>query len=372
MRRVIRFPQRLAAGGIALLIAACSSTPSGDSMVTDRRTEYRQARSVPSLEIPPDLTSSTIDDTMKVPDIAPSSSARLSDYASERAGGIVRNESVLPLSKRVTLKRTGDKRWLVIDAEPEEVWEKMRDFWLSNGWLIMKEDPRLGLLETDWAENRADIPTGVVRGLFSKVIDSLYSAATRDRYRVRLERSSRPGVTELYLTHRGVEEVLEGDRTIWTPRPADPELEAEMLGRLMVHLGFETMEARRQLLAGEQPRPDRARLNGQLLLVTDPLDVAWRRTGIALDRIGFTVEDRNLAANTYFVRYNDPLGDMREESWVDKLAFWRSDDSNGEKLYQIVLAASGVQTTVVVKGDEGSGGGGTPARILKLLYDELR
>ncbi len=92
----------------------------------------------------------------------------------------------------------------------DQLWPQVKEFWLQEGFLIKKEDPRVGILETGWLENRADIPQGMIRNVLGKVIDSVYSAATRDQYRTRLERGADPGTTEIYVTHRGVEEVVSG------------------------------------------------------------------------------------------------------------------------------------------------------------------
>ncbi|GAB6042133.1 outer membrane protein assembly factor BamC [Endothiovibrio diazotrophicus] len=363
----------------ALLLAACGSMPKVDEMVTDRQVEYKQSREGAPLEVPPDLTSSTLDDTMQVPDINPASTATYSAYSGERSGArVLRDESVLPKADNVRVERAGDKRWLVIQGTPDQVWPKMREFWLSNGWLIKMEDPRIGVLETDWAENRADIPQDAIRGFLSKMVDSLYSAGSRDKYRVRLERGSQPGTTELYLTHRGAEEVVEGETTVWQARANDPELEAEMLGRMMVYFGVDRGEARNQL-ARQAPRATRARMmrapdGSSALGLEEGFDRAWRRTGVALDRVGFTVEDRNRALGVYFVRYNDPLREEAEkEGWLSKLAFWKSDEVDEAKTYQVAIKGDGERSRILVlDGDGNPDGGSTAKRILTLLYEQLK
>src|SRR6185369_14720406 len=95
------------------------------------------------------------------------------------------------------------------------------------------------------AENRAKIPTDVIRNTLGKLLDSAYSTSERDKFRTRLERSANGG-TEIYISHRGMIEVysnVQKDQTMWQPRPADPELEAEFLRRLMVKLGVPQIQA---------------------------------------------------------------------------------------------------------------------------------
>ena len=353
-----------------------------------KKTDYREASEAPTLEVPPDLTSSSIDDGLVVPDIAPASgSASLSDYSRERANTqTIRTAAVLPKQDNIRVMRDKNTRWLVIQGSAQQVWPRMREFWLQSGLLIKREDPRIGILETDWAENRADIPQDFITRNISKLFDSIYSAATRDKYRVRLEQGTEPGTTELFLTHRGAEEVIDnstGSSTIWKPRPSDPELEVEMLRRMMVFFGVEEDKARSQF-ASRQNRVERAVLtqgvNGDAsLTVKDDFARAWRRTGLALDRVGFTVEDRDRSRGLYYVRYIDPIKDSnakKEKGLLDKLTFniFSGDDEVQDKsTYLIRLQEQGVQTQVVVLNDKGqSEKSSTALRILTLLHEQLK
>lgn len=353
-----------------------------------KKTDYREASEAPTLEVPPDLTSSSIDDGLVVPDIAPASgSASLSDYRRERVNTqTIRSAAVLPKQDNIRVMHDKGTYWLVIQGTAQEVWPRMREFWLQSGLLIKREDPRIGILETDWAENRADIPQDFITRNISKLFDSLYSAATRDKYRVRLEQGSEPGTTELYLTHRGAEEVINestGSSTIWKPRPSDPELEVEMLRRMMVFFGVEETKAQNQF-ASSQDHIDRAVLtqdvNGDAnLTVKDDFARAWRRTGLALDRVGFTVEDRDRSRGLYYVRYIDPKKDSnakKEKGLLDKLTFnvfSGSDDVQDKSTYLIRLQEQGAETQVVVLNEKAEPEkSSTALRILTLLHEQLK
>lgn len=369
---------------LAVVLGACGSL---EKLKEGKEVDYKKSRAASPLEIPPDLTSSTVDDSMKVPDINISGSATYSDYSRERTGpqATAGKETVLPGVAGIQVQRDGDKRWLVVEGAPADVWPKIREFWLQIGFLIRREDPRTGILETDWAENRADIPQGPIRSVLSKAFDGLYSAATRDKFRVRLETGAASGTTEVYLTHRGAEEVVEGGTsgdgsTIWRPRPADPELEAEMLRRMMVFMGVEEQKAKTMLaLKGE--RAQRATLTrgddgGASLRLGEEFARAWRRTGIALDRVGFTVEDRNRSKGIYYVRYVDPQKDSKsKKGLLSKLAFWSDDDEDDTKAaqYLINLIGEGTQTNVIVLDAQGKrASSATATRILTLLYEQLK
>ncbi len=366
----------LALAVAALALAACASR---NITVQDKKIEYQQAYEVPQLEIPPDLSSNSLDDRMVVPDINPRDTATYSAYAGERQqGGRPVGSGVLPDVENVRMERQGDMRWLVVRADPAEVWGPTRDFFITLGFLLTREDPTLGILETDWLENRAAIPKGAIRSTLSKIpgVEGLYSSDTLDRYRVRLEKGTEPGTTELYLTMRGLEQVAKGPEYVWQERPTDPELEAEMMVRIMMHWGA-TEERARQKLATPTVRPDRARLlaSGSVptgLVVLEDFSRAWRRTGVALDRIGFAVEDQDRAGGLYSVRYQDLEEARKEEGWLSKMAFW-SDDETEVRSYGIRLTADGAETRVAVLDEKGAEiQNQTSQTILKLLYEELK
>ena len=356
-----------------LLLSACSIA---DKVAPGRKkVDYKKSESTQSLEVPPDLSSNTINDAPASIDAAGTTYSEFGATLPEGGGS-----TVLPDQGNMHVERDGNQQWLVVQGAPAQVWPNVKEFWLEEGFLIKKEDPRVGILETGWSENRADIPDGVIRGMLGKVADLVYSSATRDQYRVRLERGIEAGTTEIYLTHRGVEEVVQGgaiDGTpVWQPRPTDPELEAEMLKRLMVYLGVEEQRAE-AMVARESGPKVRAHMvsndSGSLLVVDEDFSRAWRRTGVALDRVGFAVEDRNRSEGTYFVTYNDPLADQNSEGVLSKLAFWSSDDKTGGTRYRIVLQANGPTTNIIVNDAEGERDtSSTAKRILALLEEQLR
>lgn len=363
----------LAAVAALLVLTACST------VWPAKEADYKQSRQEESLELPPDLRSGEMEDSLVIP------SATLSEYETDSRATDPSQAGVLPRSEGIQVRQAGQQRWLVVQAPPGQVWPRVRDFWVQNGFLLTVEDPRVGILETGWAENRADIPQGPIRGTLGKVMDFAYSAATRDKFRVRLERGEQSDTTEVYLTHQGVEEVVEGTadeagNTVWKPRPSDPALEAEMLQRLMVFMGVDEERAKTRMAQQSQEAPAvRAELirtnQGEVeLRLTDDFSRAWRRTGLALDRVGFTVEDRNRSEGIYYVRYNDPLKQQEGEGLLSRLAFWSDDEPiDREAQYQIQLQASEAQTRAIVRDMDGKRDNSkTAARILTLLEEQLK
>jgi outer membrane protein assembly factor BamC len=282
------------------------------------------------------------------------------------------------------IERSGTQRWLVVGGSPERLWPGVKEFWQELGFLVNVELPDAGIMETDWAENRAKLPQDIIRGTIGKVFDSVYSTPERDKFRTRMEKGAEPGTVEIYISHRGMYEIYTNEgrsETRWQPRPADPELEAEMLRRLMVRLGVD--EARAKTLVAADQRTDRAKLarssdGAGAVILEEAFDRAWRRVGLALDRVGFTVEDRDRTQGLYFVRYVDPEIDNKkkdEKGFLSKLAFWRGSDSGkpAQAQYRIHLKAEGEATRVEVLSREGGvDRSETSKRILGLLHEQLK
>lgn len=347
--------------------------------------DYKSAGKLPPLEIPPDLIQPAIDERYAIPEANSSGSTTFSSYNNERGGQQkTASSSLIPLSiQNVHIERAGTQRWLVIPQPPEAVWPVVKEFWQELGFLIKMEVPEAGIMETDWAENRAKIPQDIIRTFLSTFLDSIYSTAERDKFRTRLERNDT--TTEVYISHRGMTEVLEGgslNRTIWQPRPADPDLEAEMLSRLMMRFGVEEQKAKLELTTGRSSTTERAFINseGTSLVVNEAFDRSWRRVGLALDRIGFTVEDRNREQGIYFVRYVSPDKDSKkkgdDEGILSNIMFWRSGDKDSAKAakYRIQVHNTGTNTSnVTLLNDDGTAvGSATASRILKLLHEQLK
>ncbi|MEO8145789.1 MAG: outer membrane protein assembly factor BamC [Betaproteobacteria bacterium] len=375
----------LLAVAVGLAVGACSTAT---SLLEGTKVDYKSAGQLPSLEIPPDLTTPTRDNRYVVPDTG-KSSATLSDYQADRTqkaktGNV--NASVLPSVDKMRVDRAGNQRWLVVAEPPEKLWPLVRDFWQENGFLISINLPEAGVMETDWAENRAKIPQDFLRTMLGKLIEQIYSTAERDKFRTRLERNDEGG-SEIYLSHRGMVEVATADRermrTMWTPRAPDPELEAEFLRRLMVRLGTQEEKAKQMVTTSTQA-PARAAVQSgiggfETLEVFEPFDRAWRRIGLALDRVGFTVEDRDRQKGQYFVRYADTDAvDMAkkddEKGLLSKLQFWKSSDPTikAEQYRVHVRQFAGKSVVQILTKDGVQANTQTTRRIVALLYDQLK
>jgi outer membrane protein assembly factor BamC len=382
MTRLSRWKTAVAACAAATLFAACSVMPKLESDTV----EYKSASKarLPDLKVPPDLTRPTADDRYAVPDAK--GGALLSDYDKERrAAPDPSKTAILPSQPNARVERSGNQRWLVVKGEPDAVWNVVKEFWQETGFVISVEMPEAGVMETDFAESRAKVDAGTVRNFLGKIMDSIYSTAERDKFRTRLERGTEPGTTEIYVSHRGMEEVYINEaksETRWQPRPPDPDLEAEMLRRLMGRFGVPQDRAKTELARAKTQEPARATLvkgqaGGGLLSVNDQFDRAWRRVGLALDRVGFTVEDRDRSKGLYFVRYVDPDADNKstpQKGFFSKLnPFSKSEKKTSKEQFRIqVKDADTVSQVSVLNKEGGEEKSDTASRILALLYEQLK
>lgn len=384
--RLSRIIQLMACVSAGLLLGACSAL---DFSIPTKKVDYKSAGKLPSLDVPPDLTRPTADDRYVIPD-ARKGTATFSSYTLDRewrqqGGAPAGAAAVLPEQSDARVERAGTQRWLVIKGEAGAVWPVVKDFWQEVGFIVNVESPEAGVMETDWNENRARMPDGIIRRTLGKVFDSVYSTAERDKYRTRLERGAQPGTTEVYISHRGMEEVYitEGkDQTRWQPRRPDPDLEAEMLRRLMVRFGVQEARAKQQIAsAAEAPRAAMATQSGGILTVNEPFDRSWRRVGLALDRVGFTVEDRDRSKGIYFVRYIDPETDVKttkdNSGFIGKtlgaLKFWGDSPAKKSEQYQIAVRDMNTNAQVNVLSKDGKQEQSPTAnRILNLLFEQLK
>jgi len=362
---------------ISILLCACSI----ENKKIDYKSESKQAR---PLEIPPDLAAPNASDRFTVPE---ANAATYSDYNQGQPAKVGATQGLLPQPGKARIERAGSQRWLVVEAPPEQVWPVVREFWQEMGFIIVSENAETGIMETDWAENRAKIPQDALRNLLGKVIDQAYSTPERDKFRSRLERGEPAGSTEVYVTHRGMYEMYVNDanfrqtgRTVWQPRPADPELEMEMLRRLQMKLAgeksFETAPVQAKPSAPLEPRAVIAKGAGgtPVLVMKDDFDRAWRRVGLSLDRLGFAVQDRDRAGGLYYVRYLNPDADTKKPSLLSRLAFWESDSSKGKAAdYRIVVAdAKGGAEVKVLSADGTPEKSESATRILTVLQEDLK
>ena len=421
---------RTATPRIALLLAAFALAGCDSIPFIDNTSDYKGASRGRPLEVPPDLTSISTGDTYNVP-----GGTTYSAYNQEQ-NKPEETEKILPDSESVKYERAGSQRWLVVKAPPEKIWPVVREFWTDLGFAVRVESPQTGVMETEWVDpsSLTTDEKGNYLDKFQGWLDKLNALNTRQKFRTRLDRGAEEETTEIYMSHRSVSDVPEDGKTyIYTPvgkvdsaqttfkdnfqtdpkaRALAEDLDAELLRRLMVKLGIAEKQSRTIIANPVQEK--RATLekdqNGNVnLALNDAFDRAWRRVGLALDRIGFLVEDRNRSQGLFYVRYSDieadtpaenedkglldklkfwgdddkkeqrkpdpePQPRKAEKGMVDKLKFWENDKEAAAAMqYRIKLERAGDGTNVIVVDKDGKRDRSSTAnRILNMLYDQLK
>jgi len=404
-----------------LVLYGCDSIPFVDQVT---QPDYKAIGRSRPLEVPPDLTSATTNDTYAIP-----GSTSYSDYKNgqQQDNG---QSKILPNPEGMKIVKAGAQKWLVVNATPEKIWPVIRDFWLDMGFAVKKESPETGVMETEWIA-QADLKIVTKKGVldsFDDWIDKLGGSATKKKFRTRLDRGLQEGTTEIYMTHRGVEVVDDGKEKVRTvygeietgykkedknkasvnSDALDNELDAELLRRLMVKLGVADKRAKEIIATPvNQKRAEiKKEADGSASLeIQDPFDRAWRRVGLALDVIGFVIEDKDRSSGIYFVKYADVDIDdspKKKKGVIDTLMFWSDDDkkdkevsqakekplseklkfwggndkekTNPDKQYRVKIVSLDVGgSQVLIEYQDGKRNNSSTAnRIMTLLYEQLK
>lgn len=365
-RRTSRFrPGLIALGAVLVSLSACS-TLEGD------RIDYRSAEKGRSLEVPPDLTALPTSNRYQIED---------GGISARKSHALQQDKTVVPAGAStvgdVRVMRSGDKRWLLVQRPSSQIWPALSEFWMDNGFTISISNRKLGVVETGWAENRAKLPQDFIRETIGKVIDNLYSTGERDKFRTRIESVEGDTATEIYITHRGlVEELAEdGNTTKWVYRASDPELEAEFIRRLMLRMGLTPEES--QKLMVQETTLDTIKLHKNAnpihIALNENFSTAWRRTGMALDRAGFTVADKDRSKGVFYVRYSTSTGEKSEPGLFSRIFGSSSDGKDSSTTTTYLVRAEAVNadnTRITVQTEDGKEADKQVSEhILQVIYD---
>jgi len=359
--------------GALFSLAGCDTL--NDWLAPDR-VNYKAAETAPSLTVPSDLTTADISQRYAAPPKINSLGG-----AAERSVTPAGNPTLgVPNAQDpfgMHIESDGDRRWLVVDGRsPDQIWGPLKEFWEENGFTLKTDAPQTGIMATDWAENRANIPNDWFRNSVGKLLDFAYSSGTRDMFRTQVDRAS-DGSTDISVTHSAMEEVLTGqDKTSsrWEARPRNPQLEAAVLTKLMQKFGL--TEAQSQKLMAEA-RPSGAKVavdqaaGGSTLDLAEPFDRAWLRVGLALDRTNFTVDNRDRDKGIYYVHFSDSMAELKKEGLFGKLFSSNTPKPTRQFLVNVRPKADSVTQVGVVDANGQPDNSSDAQRIVSLLHAQL-
>lgn len=309
---------------LSSLMACSSSAPEWKGIYSSDSKQKNNGK----LEVPPDLSEPTSNKVLALPNIA-GTDRTYSAYKNIDLGLATGTKiaSAKPLGVKVV--RDGANQWLEVNESAESLWPKLKTFFAEVGFEIKREDKKVGVMETNWLENKVAIPTN----WFSKLLNRITATGLRDKYRARLEKTDKPDVTRVFITHQGLKEhafeELSAIKVWWETRPSDPELEAEMYQRFLIFSDISKEESIK--LVNKTSVKERTKIidkdGTKMLQVGEGFARTWRRVGIALDRIGLLVEDRNRSGGLYYLRITDDFREKvkEEKGWLSSI--FSSDDS---------------------------------------------
>jgi len=371
----------IVAGLVALALTLQGCAGFTNALNGENAVDYKSVVRTDPLSIPPDLTQASNDPRYRAP---ASGSTTFSQF--QQQGQVVpgnatptSQSSVLPTRTDMRVMRDGDLRWLVVDMPADKVFSMTSDFWIESGFALDVTDPKAGLMVTNWAENRANIPQSFIREALGKVLDNLWDSGTRDKFRTRIERASN-NRTEIYISHSHMDEknnTTQGQVDVrWMNGKEDPGLNAAMIARLMVFLGEDVDGARKKMgqaqASAQEPKVSVPTADKTVILIDESFERAWRRVGVALDSGGFAVDDRDRTAGDFYVRYVDTdTGAKREETNFFTRLFGAKDPAKAPT-YRLHLTQQGTQTEVAVFDANGQRDTSpTAQRILAVLSGKM-
>lgn len=396
--RVSQFRGRRAYAGLAAVTVAAGLL-AGCGSVNPNAIDYKSSGAPPqnnSLQAPPDLVSS-VNMHARPPASGTADLATLPQVA----GTVNHPEAVLPPVPGMSIQRDGTARWLVVKNRSfDQLWPEVRKFWEEQGFLLVVDNRNSGVMETDWNETHAQVDLDLVRGLLSKALDNAYVTGERNKYRTRFEKGP-DGSIYIFISQKGMHEVVSGvnhDSSTWEVRPNDPGLEAIYLTRLMDSLGRQesggpvAVAAAPAAASGAKALPQITRPAGapdasgadliakgappvvdHQITLPESYDRVWLRTGLALDRANFTVDDRNRETGIYSIRYVDPTDMSVEEQGFWHQVFHGKKEKKALNFRVNVKALTETSTRVALVNDAGAVLNTAQAdRILHLIADQMR
>ncbi|MBL4762613.1 MAG: outer membrane protein assembly factor BamC [Gammaproteobacteria bacterium] len=365
-----------------LALIACSSAPTTNSSI-----DYGSSAIAPNLIVPPDLTVPGGDESVNIPGMEIGRASQ-QDVVEKSRTATSNKRLVLPEIATVKIKGEGKLRWLVVDAEPDVLYEKLLGFWASQEMTLTTQAPLLGMMETDWIDHKTEAPSSSIFGSFFKSL--LTADDNKDRFRTRLERSPIAGKTHVYITHSGLEFMLGGKtnkgqgtlgqakRKGWQSKPRDIELEAEMLSRVVIYLGLSDEDSRVLLAQAGVEQAGAHQASAYLdidesglhsIKTKEAIDRVWANTLNVLDQKGIHYQDIDRAAGTIFVKRD--VADDRSKDFFTRMISEKKKKIHDDMVIKIEVLAGNTVTTIRTKE-------GAPLTLktakyfLQFLFDELK
>ena len=273
---------------------------------------YYANNSVTSLEVPPDLTSPSYENSFRLSEFASGIDTNMVNLTNSEIEN--NDKKILVAPSDISVKKSGNRRWLEVNKDSETIWKLSNQFLKELGFTIKNSNKKIGIMETNFLENRKpEIPAqtmGFFRSALQATIENVnYTLPSVDKYKIRIEPKS-DFITEVYLSVNSMAEVISGsgnnETTLWQNSEKDYALEAEMLYKLMVYLGGDSAKAREKIISAKDNNKVvvnvKDGLNGYAKLVFNlNLIDTWDNISWAISETNVQVEDRDIKERAFYI-----------------------------------------------------------------------
>jgi len=304
--------------GFLFFLSGCL-TQQQKQTIKDNRIENKQIsinyysdKSVTSLEVPPDLTSPEYENSFRVREFAKDISMNTVNLTN--TVDIIENkQKVFDVPANISIKTSGTRKWLEVDKNSEVLWNLSKQFLRENGFVIDKSNKKIGIMETNYLENKPEIPAasmGWIRSMLASQIDNVsYTLPSVDSYKIRIEPIN-DIKTEVHLSLSSMAEVITGygkdETTLWQHKERDVALETEMLYKLMLYFGSDSAVAREKIINAQKEsqlviKKDKD-INGYTKLIFNfGIEDTWDNVSWALNNMNLDIEDKDIKEKSFYI-----------------------------------------------------------------------
>ncbi len=296
-----------------MLLTGCGWMSDDKGFFVDRSNDYLKAKEGPPLVVPEDLSSTSIQNTMAIPQI--SSTQRHVNFE----GGAPRPEAIYAREEAegVKIQKLGDQRWLLVPQPPAVVWPKVKQFFADNGVAIELEQPQTGRIDTEWMTISSKAARDVVRLSISDAKQAAGVATGRDRVRVLIEPGIRDRSTEIHLRYENDSKSMPHEDVM--PAQSDiVEVETQLLNELGGYIAANVADASISFVARNISTQSKAELQRDAsdlptLRLNLDFDRAWATVNQALHEAKLDVTDVDRSAGVFYVTVTDQMLNQEEK-----------------------------------------------------------
>lgn len=313
-------------------LSGCGWLVGDDGYFRDRKHDYREAEVREPMRVPDNLDGSAIKDLYPVPgwDGRP-------QFGSEFEVPMP-DAFVTKSQGEIRAFKSGNRYWIAVNTPPATAWAKVRRFWELNAIELAREVPYQGDMETVWLSREKD------------------GAATRDKFRIRVEHGMHESSAEVYIMHLGFPadaELPAADQLDWSSVQEGDELAVAIMQELagfLIDTEYEGAPASllAQSFAGAPKSSLSTDASGRRVLSLKlNFERAWEAIGKAIEDAEIEVSDRNRSAGTYYVNYYPDAEEDEGGGFFSFLPFVGGGDSKG-KAYKFVVSLTTQAEEIIV------------------------